>query len=227
MFFTIGNMTNESRGKPFRQKMISAKEAVFKHKRYIFICMCLVAVGIFFLGPSRTFYAWDKAASFVRIPVQRIFPAKVHPWGHFASTSPITAHEIINGIEVPPLPTIAEGIATFEGVDNNQDGLRDEIERYIAKRYGNEKNQYLAIREYVRTAQIAMAHTESREAFNASVEINHCFPRKSGDRYAHDTFNTLQFLYFMNTDARAKAFLDAFSSRVSPVLHCEKFSWFL
>lgn len=225
LYLKMNNMINESQQKTVRRFMINCIETIKQKKKYIFAAILVIAVVIFFLGPTRTFYAWDKATSVVRIPLQKVIKPNVHPWGHFASTSPIVAHEVINGIEVPPLPTLADAIATFSGVDLNVDGVRDDIERYIAGQYGNEQNRYLAIREYVRTAQIAMEHTDSREAFNMNSEVQDCFPRKYDDTYAHRTFETLQFQYFMNTDTRAKAFLDAFASRVTPAPHCEKFPW--
>lgn len=41
--------------------------------------------------------------------------------------------EKINGIEVPPAPDTAKNNATLAGVDSNSNGVRDDVERAIAK----------------------------------------------------------------------------------------------
>ena len=44
--------------------------------------------------------------------------------------------EIINGITVPPEPAPSVNNATLAGVDSNANGVRDDVERLIAKQFG-------------------------------------------------------------------------------------------
>lgn len=46
-------------------------------------------------------------------------------------------YETINGIEVPPEPDPALNNATLAGVDLNENGVRDDVERYIAEKAKN------------------------------------------------------------------------------------------
>ena len=41
--------------------------------------------------------------------------------------------EAINGFSVPPAPDAAANSATLAGVDSNQNGLRDDVERQLAQ----------------------------------------------------------------------------------------------
>jgi len=52
--------------------------------------------------------------------------------------------ETINGISVPPEPGEQKSTATLSGVDSNNNGVRDDIERLIAEKYGEHEETYLA-----------------------------------------------------------------------------------
>jgi hypothetical protein len=192
-----------------RRFVINSIETINQKKKYIFAGILVIAAVIFFLGPTRTFYAWDKTVSLIRIPLQKVIRPSVHPWGHFAPTSPIVAHEVINGIEVPPLPGLAENKITLRGIDLNQDGVRDDIERYIAEQYGDDQIRYSAIREYVFITESALENQSSKSALKSWIALS-CFPHNR-DGTLPSQFDRLQNLYFMNTNIRAKAFIKVFT----------------
>jgi hypothetical protein len=53
--------------------------------------------------------------------------------GNGDTETPIVATEVINKITVPIAPDPAKNIATIAGVDINKNGVRDDVERAIAK----------------------------------------------------------------------------------------------
>jgi hypothetical protein len=196
--------------------VINCIEAVKQKKKYIFAVILAIAIVVFFVGPARTYYVWDKTVSFIRIPLQKVIRPSVHPWGYFASTSPVVSHEVINGIEVPPLPGLMENRVTLLGLDLNQDGVRDDIERYIAEQYGNDEVHYPAIREYVHAVEYALENSKSATADRAADKAMTCFPREN--KYVRPykerkVFNTLELVYFSNTNERAAAFIKAFAGK--------------
>ena len=44
--------------------------------------------------------------------------------------------EVINGITVPPEPASTSNNATLAGIDSNNNGVRDDVERALAKKFG-------------------------------------------------------------------------------------------
>jgi hypothetical protein len=50
--------------------------------------------------------------------------------------------ERINGIEVPPEPDPQQNNATPKGIDINQNGIRDDVERFIAQKWGKDQKTY-------------------------------------------------------------------------------------
>jgi hypothetical protein len=61
--------------------------------------------------------------------------------------------ETINGIEVPPKPDEKANSITFEGVDSNQNEVRDDVERKIAEKWGNDPKLYQQTMEFAKLIQ--------------------------------------------------------------------------
>lgn len=59
-------------------------------------------------------------------------------------SNPPTTAQSINGIAVPPDPDPAANNATLLGVDSNNNGVRDDVERQIASTYGVSVDHYYA-----------------------------------------------------------------------------------
>jgi hypothetical protein len=51
----------------------------------------------------------------------------------------LEAEEVINGYKLPPQPDLKESDTTLEGIDTNSNGIRDDVERKIIKRYKHNK----------------------------------------------------------------------------------------
>lgn len=68
-------------------------------------------------------------------------PTPVNP-----PTTPPSDPNIINGIHVPPDPG-ASGMATVAGIDTDTNGIRDDIDRFIATKYGTNSTAMEAARQ--------------------------------------------------------------------------------
>ena len=59
----------------------------------------------------------------------------------------------INGIQVPPDPGAA-GKTTLAGINSNNNGIRDDVEIFIAKEYGKDKATYDKAFDFAQKAQL-------------------------------------------------------------------------
>jgi hypothetical protein len=71
---------------------------------------------------------------------------------------------------LPPDPGEA-GKATLEGIDADGDGLRDDIQRYIALTYPESESTRAALRQYAITSQKTLLEADSREASLTNADI--------------------------------------------------------
>ena len=62
--------------------------------------------------------------------------------GSQSASQPQSSNNKINGISVPPEPDPVANNATLLGVDSNNNGVRDDVERQIATTYGANAGQY-------------------------------------------------------------------------------------
>lgn len=92
-------------------------------------------------------------------------PAEVLVSGGVAAT--VTT---INGITVPPDPGTA-GKATAAGVDVNANGVRDEVDRELAKLYGSDATTLAAATKYAKEMQAAMVALTSTTAPNINDAV--------------------------------------------------------
>jgi len=58
--------------------------------------------------------------------------------GDSGTKNEATLSDYINGIAVPPAPDAATNAATLAGVDTDQNGTRDDIDRRVATEFGTE-----------------------------------------------------------------------------------------
>ncbi|MBA3353457.1 MAG: hypothetical protein H0U23_13755 [Blastocatellia bacterium] len=65
---------------------------------------------------------------------------------------------------LPPDPG-PEGLKTIEGIDSDKDGVRDDVQRFIAENYGHSERAVRALREVAKGAQrqITIADTVGRD----------------------------------------------------------------
>lgn len=62
---------------------------------------------------------------------------------------------VINGIPVPPDPGPTVD-ATLAGIDANHNGVRDDVERAIAAKYGANKQEWAAVMQIARADQLSV-----------------------------------------------------------------------
>ena len=80
--------------------------------------------------------------------------------------------ERINGQIVPPDPGAAAN-STVAGVDTDKNGIRDEIDRYIAQKYGAEKIKFVAAQALAKANQLLLiTPTTDINAATAAVYAN-------------------------------------------------------
>lgn len=146
----------------------------------------------------------------------------------------------VDGKPVPPDPG-EDGTETLLGIDSNDNGVRDDVERYIAARfqgYDHANKERAIAMQYARAAQNILEQgpekaLETERVFNRASECEWAYYYKFRD-YAYSlrhTIFTTQFEdLFFNTNARLKAYFawnealsgHAFSSRIEPLISdCE------
>jgi hypothetical protein len=91
-----------------------------------------------------------------------------------ATTTPTVTTEVINGITVPIAPDTAANEATLKGVDSNNNGVRDDVERSIAT---NSPNSLTGAIKYAKTIQAQidgniLTNQELTDAFCESLKVD-------------------------------------------------------
>ena len=89
--------------------------------------------------------------------------------------------ETINGLQVPPDPGPA-GVATVAGIDTDGNGIRDDVDRFIATNHGSSPAEVAAARVSAKALQaILMADSASAEdstlAVHGSMDAGVCVAR--------------------------------------------------
>ncbi len=87
--------------------------------------------------------------------------SSVNPLGGSSSVD-THGNEVINGIVVPPDPGAAKD-ATLAGVDVDRNGIRDEMDRWIATKYGENTGALEPIRMGVKVAQKLLVSNPSTQ----------------------------------------------------------------
>ncbi len=111
--------------------------------------------------------------------------------------------------DLPPDPGEA-GKATLEGVDSDNDGIRDDIQRYIALTYPDSAKTRAALRQFTLAMHKAMLESPDEDSALNNTELMHraleCF------FYIHseDSFEMTDLLMaeYLNTVDRSRAYLD-------------------
>jgi hypothetical protein len=121
-----------------------------------------------------------------------------------------TKQEVINGIEVPPDPGAAKD-ATLQGVDTDGNGIRDELDRWIATQYGDKPQALDAIRWSVRSSQKYLT-TEANTKQQAlaliytNMDVGGCIWRKlDADGVPSSSFFNEELIRTYNTRERIDA----------------------
>ncbi len=131
--------------------------------------------------------------------------------GYATNALPLPVTVVVHNEPVPPDPGEA-GKQTLEGIDSDNDGVRDDIQRYIILNYYNTQKTQLALRQYAKALQpflldaedkqLSRAHTkEMDEAQNCSHYI---FGLDEAERITDELI-----AQFLNTDLRSRTYIKA------------------
>ncbi len=137
----------------------------------------------------------------------------------FSNTVNLTIATIINGYVLPPEPDPAVNNATLLGVDANDNGVRDDVERFIVIKYKDQHKIVTEIgfqgaRAYQMIVENPLNTEENHKALHDAMDCNHYY--KFTAKYANNGDSVLIDHYIdsgyknlqLNTKARVKAYLE-------------------
>jgi len=122
--------------------------------------------------------------------------------------------EDVDGKHLPPPPDPNLVDATVEGIDANENGIRDDVELAIFKKYPNDMKLRAAALQYAMTNQMFLTQVFNTETWKAVAEesgrANLCVSESS-----RDYRNAVQFTedldsMLLNTEARSATYENVF-----------------
>ena len=134
----------------------------------------------------------------------------VAPIGAPPSGSAPLASNVINGIVVPPDPG-KENDETVAGIDSDNNGIRDDIDRWIATKYGDKPGALEAIRMRARATQKILksnptTQVEALALVHSSIDVGACTgPKLRSESISTSQFSSEAFVRHYNTKDRASA----------------------
>lgn len=112
---------------------------------------------------------------------------------------------VINGIDVPPVPDAVEDAATVGGVDTDGDIVRDIVERMLAEEFGDDPVFYEQAKAHALAEQVAIMDPTPE---NVAVYIDSV--RCIKDSQVLDDFKKISAIT-IDTEDREDAYLEAFA----------------
>lgn len=99
--------------------------------------------------------------------------------------SAATAADVFHGLTVPPDPGDSAN-ATVAGIDTDSNGVRDDLDRYIAQTYGDNPTKYAAAQLIAKSEQkVVTTNADDINAATAAITANAdsgvCLSNKMGD----------------------------------------------
>ncbi len=80
--------------------------------------------------------------------------------------------EVVQRVQLPPDPGEA-GRETLAGIDANDNGLRDDLERHIARHFGSDRRVLRAVENAVIASQYGILATDDDESRHALAMLTH------------------------------------------------------
>lgn len=117
----------------------------------------------------------------------------------FRSKVPIEFSTQINGVPIPPAADPKLVDASVEGVDQNKNGVRDDVERLLAFNFEKRKREYVSLFEFAKLYQTFLLNPNPANESNYFKVFN-CL--KEGDL---PVIATKLMKVFENTDSRKQA----------------------
>jgi hypothetical protein len=112
------------------------------------------------------------------------------------------------GSGLPPDPGEA-GMATLEGIDSDQDGIRDDIQRYIALTYPDSQKTRAALRQFALAFHKAILESPDEESALRNTEVEARASECLWYIHSEDSIKMSDLLMaeFLNTMERSRAYL--------------------
>lgn len=131
------------------------------------------------------------------------------------SSSSSSSGETINGHVVPPEPDEKLNNSTIEGIDSDSNGIRDDIDREIARKFGSTSSEFkLAQKHYSLLQDIMVNRTEElMKEYNSN---SNCL---NGDLLM--SFSEVTKESFLNTPERTIEYAKTFSDYLWEIGECE------
>lgn len=125
-------------------------------------------------------------------------PSQVSTNPDIAVTDAKIKFETINGIEVPPEPDPELNNATLAGIDVNGNGVRDDLEREIAKKFGKNTGKYTEALAFIKAEEmtIVLQTKESVQIYGKAVDCTTMLA---------DELDPITFIH-LNTNERGQAY---------------------
>lgn len=118
-----------------------------------------------------------------------------------------SAATTINGITVPPEPDETQNKASVAGVDSNSNGVRDDVERAVATKFGGDNAKYAEGLNHAKSEQ-ALITTENSDSVDAYIQTVACSNLSVDES---DSLTKLQ----LDTKERRQAYAQKLAGKVS------------
>jgi hypothetical protein len=79
----------------------------------------------------------------------------------------------INGISVPPEPDVTQNKVSVAGIDSNFNGVRDDVERIVAAKFGGVGDKYTEALNHAKAEQ-SLIISENSNAVNTYIQTVAC-----------------------------------------------------
>lgn len=165
--------------------------------------IALFVVGLVILSVS-TYIVWPQAPT---------TPSSTTTDVTYEKTGAKTEFETIKGIEVPPEPDPELNNATLAGIDVNGNGVRDDVEREVARRFGMNTPLFVDATAFAIAEQRVMLENSS-SSVATYVKAIRCGQLRSAST---DPLTSL----LLNTPQRQKTFRAALAGLVIGEKDCQ------
>lgn len=121
----------------------------------------------------------------------------------------------VMGSNLPPVPDQEENDATVAGIDKNNNGIRDDVELAIFKKYPNDNKKRAAALQYAGAEQMYLTHVYDSQTWKAvAEEVGRAQSCTIQAKLSWAEFENIETLV-VNTDLRKHTRTEAFEFIIS------------
>lgn len=142
-----------------------------KHTVISVLTIVVLALGAYIFWPQNSLPAQNAPDASVQSA--KIMDRLADKFPVMANSS-LDARVVINGIKVPPVPDAKINNATIAGVDSDGNGVRDDIDRLIAEKFGNDPIRHHAVTQYEQSLQLVLLNPKNRNMIGSYKDKLEC-----------------------------------------------------